>query len=159
MSRVGSLAAGAAVGVLLVAGWWKWLGSSRPLPAPPCQSSHEATKTEDDGITGTADDVHVFDIERADAGHTLHTFTVQAHVIMIFSGQVRLARISTSPVHGLMTARRALTLMLKGTRLVAVWRHDAGVGGDYVEVGRGDGVPAEARQRGTSARTLTTKQE
>lgn len=80
--------------------------------------------------------MHTFSIQRADAGHTLHTFVVQANVVMFFVSAGRLDRVLTKPIHGQMTARQALTMMLRGTHLVAVWRHDTALGGDYVEVGR-----------------------
>src|SRR5216110_3064920 len=57
-------------------------------------------------------------------------------IVMFFARAGRLDRVLPKPIHGQMTARQALTMMLRGMHLVAVWGHDTAMGGDYVEVGR-----------------------
>ena len=73
----------------------------------------------------------------------MHTFTQQAHVYLILTGKLSLARIYTSPVRGAMTARNALTVMLGKTNIVAVWRHDNGMGRGLHRDWRRDGLPGE----------------
>lgn len=133
------LAACAAIGLVAVVGCIRPGHSPRsPAASRTCQSARDHDHRIE--LMGRADDVRVFAIQSGEAIHTLLEFAQQGNFGMMYVEQTDRAPMYTTPVHGRMKSRDALTLMLKGTAIVAIWSHD-GDGRDFVSIKSPEGFP------------------